>query len=130
MRLKDQVCSFEQSNELAAYIKLNTLWSWVILDGDDPDSARLILTEKSDLEDEECIIIPAPTTAELGILLLCRHYLVDWTGGKTFIRSRKSNMIEHVIKKHPWPKTEAQSRADAVIWLIKKGCINVEDLKL
>jgi len=136
MKIEDQVCPFQQANELAGHIKLDTLWSWVILDGDDEDSARLILTEKADQEDEEILIIAAPTVAEFGIIIPCEIvtgnsviYTAISRNGRKFRRTHQIFGPPDKIIEIDYGN-EAEARANALEWLIDNNYLIAKELKL
>ena len=135
MKIENTVCTLEQAREIhkSGVENLSTLFVF----GMGPDNIwKLQLNIEYCGESEYCSFIPAYTVAELGILL-------PWRGNNyEFIVGQESNGFVHRLK--IWSPgsnhvdlyyiekiSEAEARADALIWLINNEyIINTNELKL
>ena len=129
MELEDQVCSFEQSKKLFELgILLPSAFSWC--ERKDSGANHLVKNHVQTSPEQGCRFnfYSAYTVAELGILLgkhqtlkciecwqICECYTYPIL---TFGMLDSNNF------------SEAQARADALIWLIKNEYIKPGDLKL
>ena len=68
MKKEDLVLSIETANELAGHVKINTYFSYIMIEGEDFGDEKIVQT--SDLKDYLCHIpCPAPTMAEIMTVL-------------------------------------------------------------
>jgi hypothetical protein len=134
MKIEDQVCSFKQAKKLAELgIDLPTMYRWQVDQsrGDGESSPKLVLSD-----------YPAPTVAELGLLLPTvinldeeDLYLQGTIGNRRgefyyiWFQSSLSNG-EWEIFPSIEQETEAMARADALIWLIENDYVDVAELAL
>ena len=143
MKLEDQVCTPEQSRRLsmlniAASGQNEPYFYWVEFEtSNEPE-----LLNKWALQANEAHIYelrPAFTVAELGVLL--RGHLTDQDGKPRNIDLWYDDFVDLYMLKHVTFdgfenigsgefKTEAQARAEALIWLLENTPLNPEDLKL
>ena len=122
MKIKDQICSFEQAKKLLELgVKLNTLWSYWTPDGYENEK---IVVYQADLYEHP--YYPAPTVAEFGVLLGDFQVGFHWWDIKLYYVQLFLDGILMECRK----ETEAQARAEALIWLIENRYIKPEDLKL
>lgn len=136
MKIEDQVCTEEQARDLQKLgVRLETVYSWSkqvsYFDGKEFVNYLLRLTKEKNCCDLE--FIPAPTVAELGVLLggWLYHIRVDiglcdndeTTGFCKFCFAFEGEYFQYF-------KTEAQTRAEALIWLLENEYIKPGDLKL
>ena len=142
MKLEEQVCNLELSKKLYELnFMSSTLFSWI--ESSEFNGFEIKLTNPISTNNK---IYPAYTVAELGKILPreIKHDLNDWSGGyyilfaySTPIDERESepsvwyedndlhdeNMILHGTS----GKTEADARAQMLIWLIENGKILIEE---
>ena len=133
-----QVCSLEQAKKLDKMgVVLETTWMWW-----DENNMEPYVQIRVPLMSKYAKFYPAPNVAELGVLLPkevffpCEgrgHYYKSeltcyWFDGDWYADYTKSGSTEslHTFK----AETEAQARADALIWLLENGQLKPEDLKL
>jgi hypothetical protein len=144
MKIEDQVCSFKQAKKLAELgIDLPTMYRWQVDQsrGDGESSPKLVLSAKSGKKDS-AKDYPAPTVAELGLLLPTvinldeeDLYLQGTIGNRRgefyyiWFQSSLSNG-EWEIFPSIEQETEAMARADALIWLIENDYVDVAELAL
>lgn len=131
MELIDQVCSFQQANEIAGYVKLETHFSYIIFESEDEDSAKLVTTFEANNAPGDYIVIPAPNVAELGILL--GPYQVFYRREPEIDENYWGIYYDYNLPIVWLPgefddKPEAQARADALIWLVEND--KADDLGL
>jgi hypothetical protein len=138
MKIENQVCSPEQAKELAERgVKIKTVFRhgfWV-------DESYNTIFHSSEPKGygffNGYTFFPAPTVAELGVLLPC-YIEVESIGpgddGKRYFSSfrddegfRSEFANEYTSDLYA---TEAQARAAALIWLLDNKYIKQEDLKL
>jgi len=108
MKLEDQVCSFEQARKLTELgVTLDTTFHWESF-------------------------YPALTVAELGVLLQPYTVVRNVDKGKIYWRLLDDYHLPRWESKAPlfYKDTEAEGRAEALIWLIENGYVKVESLKL
>lgn len=137
MKLEDQICPVYEANELAGFIKLDTHYTYILMDGEDLDDARLIKTstyEKWYKKNTEYIPCPAPTFAELCNALPedicidnvkwsithCKYdseFCTDIMDAEGFDGSFRCFTNEHSITQPP---------AEALIWLYENNHIKTE----
>ncbi len=143
MKLEEQVCTFDQSVKLAELgVNLTTAFYWVANGNGqgDPVKIRLGLKEDGHQTAESCY--PAYTTAELGILL---PYELNLEEEDLYIQGTIGNRrgefyyiwFQSSLDNVEWElfpaiekDTEAQARADALIWLIENNYVSVADLTI
>jgi len=144
MRIEDQVCTFEQAEKLVELgVSLKTVYSWK--DGSDQKgekpAPKLMLSSKCH-DRNNSRIYPAPTVAELGILLPTEInleeedlYLQGTIGNRQgefyyiWFQSSLDN-VEWELFPAIEEDTEAGARSESLIWLIENDYINAADLKL
>jgi len=153
MKKEDMVCTFEQAKKIhnSGVENLSTLFVW----GKGSDNIyKLQFNIEFCGESEYCSFIPAYTVAELGVLLPISlpNEEEDYEGDEVVIFQRKrgwgidiwyEDIYQDVIvypkrthrddEKHDGfftGKTEAQARADALIWLLENEHVNPKNLKL
>ena len=127
MKKEDQVCTLVQARKLVELdVKLSTLFYWVVGN----DEPRLVSSDQvRDAMDVEKY--PAPTVAELGMLLPWQISLEDedlYLQGTIGNRQGEFYYIwfQSSIDNVEWElfpaierDTEAEARAEALIWLIE-----------
>jgi hypothetical protein len=129
MKIEDQMCSFEQARKLKSLgLNIETLWSYEV-------DTREIVHDASD-----CILkdlyIPAPTVAELGSLLpkiITVDEIEYFHSGSRMNHAGFFSMAYENDNQYlgTWmEETEAQARAEALIWLIENGYVDPKELKL
>jgi hypothetical protein len=134
MRIEDQVCSFEQAEKLKALgVTTPSEFHWVLNSAQ--EDWRVV--RKGSLIDFSFLpYLEAYTVAELGILLpidcisVCN--LWKYSSSRTrdyFIVKLTTFTTKHKDKFFSY-KSEAQARAEALIWLIENHYIAAKDLKL
>ncbi len=138
MKLEDQVCTLKQAQKLVKLgLVLGTTYVWQKRGSDYQLASRYNLAAKS--KDS----FPAPNVAELGVLLPAglmiedaHHWLETNKADASFLTGyiQKAN-TPHSSHDELWvckfiKETEAQARADALIWLIENGFVKVGSLKL
>jgi hypothetical protein len=133
MKTKDQVCSLEQAKklvELGVVLDTTLLWyktndGWELIPGKTP-SCKF---NKKNFERFK--FYPALNVAELGVLLpYDERFGAAWYSGANERGEIYCHIYNDAEEQVFHAKTEAQARADALIWLIEKGFRNPKDLKL
>ena len=143
MKLEDQVCTFEQSLKLAELgVALPTTFYWSAKGKDRSDPAAFKLTIKEENDETADTCYSAFTTAELGILL---PYELNLEDEDLYIQGTIGNRrgefyyiwFQSSLDNVEWElfpaierDTEAQARADALIWLIENEFVRVADLSI
>ena len=147
MKIEDHVCSPEQAEKLMNLIghALETQFYWLY---NDAERARdPILLSRDHVDDDmktghsfDCWLFPAPTVAELGVLLgkyfnWLRLRIDDDSEdiGKYISRLQQPGLVHVASKMDHWinyEKTEANSKAYVLIWLIENDFLKVDGLKL
>jgi hypothetical protein len=143
MKIEDQVCSFEQAKKLVGMgLNLDTLFRFYLLTNDHDYRLARNLHEAYSFDElleittegKEVNVFPAPTVAELGVLLpythpdnsdcrlVCVKGLYDFT---VFYEPLKGFPRLQFIA-----VTEAQARAEALIWLIENKYLDPKTLTL
>jgi len=125
MKTEYKVCTLEQSKKLVKLgVILETEWLWDVKSN--PLRPEIKLTRKSTIHyDKELyknFIFPAPDVAELGLLLPGDGWTVcsrKYTRDNSFL-VEVCYMDDLDIKTFRG-SSEAQAKADALIWLIEKG---------
>jgi hypothetical protein len=138
MKIEDQVCSFKQSLKFEE-LGCTFMTAWV------RNKNRGIWLRRACPSNHDKVY-SAPTVAELGVLLpstICTgitdascyclsydrwHPDKDHKHAEFGVSYSRDFKNEGLLFKRA--KTEAQVRAKALIWLIKKGYLKPEDLKL
>ncbi len=140
MKIEEQVCSYSQAKRLAELgLRLPTLFHWV--PGEKSGDAVPAFLGDQDLPDSVAKEqYPAPTVAELGLLLPTEISLDDedlYLQGTIGNRRREFYYIwfQSSIDNVEWElfpsiekETEAVARAEALIWLIENEFVKVENL--
>lgn len=131
MKTEDYCCTYEQAMEIhkSGVENLSTLFVF----GKGPDDIwKLQLNNEYCEESEYCSFIPAYTVAELGILLPSniKHYYLTSVKYEDGFDISYDYYNEYLNNKSFKAETEAQSRANVLIWLINNKYINPKELKL
>lgn len=130
MNLEDQVCTPEQSQilwrlGLNRLNRLETNFYWIKFN----DHWRL---HKSYLPNElGKLAFPAYSGTELGLLLPER--LCEDTKYDGFLEMAKRDLVFHISYTNLFyiqNRNEAQARTETLIWIIDKGYVTLEELKL
>lgn len=142
MKIEDQVAAFEQAKKLVALgVKIDTQFYWVEAPSDLRDTA---LITKAQIDEADSMgwfnPIPAPTVAELGLLLpkemRFKNIDGDIIGSLTFYFFEGEWVTDYMLPDSGESletfigRTEAQARAEALIWLLENNYLNPKDLKL
>ncbi len=118
MKLEDKVCTLEQAKRLVELgVVLDAANHWTHLAWSKPTLSNSKAGKSAVELDLE---YPAPDVAELGELLGNYNVLRI---GDTWMLYHKGYSLQ-VIVEFLEPKTEAQARVDALIWLIENNCLN------
>jgi len=144
MKNEEMVCSIEQAKALEKLgVKINTYFVWVESDPIDEANTTEVLVIPRLKKLDACskgynYVSFAPNVAELGVLLpkilsadqdlmylkICLA-VGGWRTG--YVSSECIPIFCHDV---PVLENEAQSRAEALIWIIENKHTKVEDLKL
>jgi hypothetical protein len=138
MKIEDQVINFEQAKRLLELgVNTNSLFKF-FTSGNDAPRLSINLYEAYSLDElqegvtNDVFIAQAYTVAELGVLL--GRYSVVRVGDDDFeywaIINLDNAMDIVYLSQYFDDASEAQARAEALIWLIENGFVKVEDLKL
>jgi hypothetical protein len=137
MELEDQVCSFEQAKKLIELeVAVDTTFYWDCFNFETP---KLVYPKVEDIiafYDYPESFYPAPTIAELGILLDGGYYAVTHWSIRRMRNSNWGLFNNRSFKNDPiyiylYPKHgENLARAESLIWLIKNDRIIPGELKL
>ncbi len=142
MRLEEQVCSMEQAKKLVDLgLQLSTCYYW-LEQGNVGMETQTLLSESDITSIADAHFYPAPTVAELGILLPTEitdededYYLQGSIGDRRgeffyiWFQSALDN-IEWELFPAIEKDTEAEARAEALIWLLENGMVKPENLRL
>ena len=129
MKLQDQVCTLDQAKKLVEFgVGCNShfcYWNNKLTETEKAKSSY----KKHNMEMIKCF--PAYTVAELGVLLIyCINdvniYIDKTADGEYW----KQVELFNGPKLGKLFKTEAQARAEALIWLLENKYLNVEDIRL
>jgi len=143
MKNEEMVCSIEQAKALEKLgVKINTYFVWVESDPIDEANTTEVLVIPRLKKLDACskgynYVSFAPNVAELGVLLP----IICGTNRLTFeLNIKKTNNgwlawydtcgYRSTIFEMSEKENEAQSRAEALIWIIENKHTKVEDLKL
>jgi hypothetical protein len=133
MKLEDQVCSFAQGMRLDDLgLQTNSLFGWHQEASDLKETLVLYIGDRRDASKYGWhYIFPAYTVAELGILLQPYTVARNVDKGKIYWRLLDDYYLPKWESKAPlfYKDTEAEGRAEALIWLIENGYVKVERLK-
>lgn len=144
MKIKEQVCTLEQARRLSELgAKLDTVFKWIVEEkGRENSPSAEIIYSGLVTEPADGILLPAPNSSELGMLLPSMIMLDD---EDLFLQGTIGNRgggfyciwFQSSIDNVEWDEfpavekdTEAEARAEALIWLIENGYVNVSDLEL
>lgn len=143
MKLEDQVCTFNQAVKLAELgVNLSSAFYWIAEGKGQSDPAKFKLAVKEEDHDSADTCYPAFTTAELGILL---PYELNLEDEDLYIQGTIGNRrgefyyiwFQSSLDNVEWElfpaiekDTEAQARADALIWLIENDFVSTADLAI
>jgi hypothetical protein len=130
MKIEDQVCSFEQAKKLHLLgLKVETIHRH----GEWKDNIyhNLFSTRKPKpfSKNNGFTYYPAPTVAELGVLL-GKYKLKENFYGKHWVLYQTEPFYFDLLDICPIDTPEAQARAEALIWLIENGYIDPKTLTL
>ncbi|MBU2513458.1 hypothetical protein KJ966_19120 [bacterium] len=143
MKIENQVCSVDQAKRLVELgIRLQTFFQWelpVNTKRSDPDVFSLSVV--SSIPGKKVISYPAPSVAELGELLPTvisleeEDLFIQGSLGKRrgefhyiWFQSSLDN-VEWELFPAIEKDTEAEARAEALIWLIENDYVKLEDLR-
>lgn len=141
-KLENQVCTLEQAKILKDEfgLELETYFAWTL-----PKELSPIIVKRETtlIVHPTPNLIPAPSCAELGVLLPDVYELdSEWEDESLAFRLRSSKMKQdfNVYYFNPYPRAithsnatnrhEAHAKADLLIHLLKEKIINPGDLKL
>jgi len=126
MKLEDQVCSFDQARKLTELgVTLDTTFHWECFNFETPKLAYLEAEDVIALYDYPESFYPALTVAELGVLLQPYTVVRNVDNGKIYWRLLDDYYLPKWESKAPlfYKDTEAEGRAEALIWLIENGYV-------
>lgn len=126
MKIEDQVPTPEQCKKLLSLgVDITTIFTWNKLTTGYylwPLGADFVEVGNGYIIEQ----IPAPTVAELGVLL-GNYSVMKYQADINWRLYDKIGMLKHWLSQTEF---EAQSRAEALIWLIENGYVKAEDLRL
>jgi hypothetical protein len=139
MKLEKQVCSFMQAKKLSDLgLKAVTYFYWVKGENEEPT----LIPCPANPETIRKKIYPAPTVAELGILLPAE---ITYEDEDLYLQGTMGNRpgefyyiwFQFATDNAEWElfpaieeDTEAEARAEALIWLMENGIVKPENLNL
>ncbi len=143
MKVEDQVCTIEQAKRFVELgIRLQTYFQWEVPDNADrSESETCALSITSSAMKKNINTYPAPSAAELGELLPA---VVSLEEEDLFIQGSLGNRrgefhyiwFQSSLDNVEWElfpaiekDTEAEARAEALIWLIENEFVKIEDLE-
>ena len=138
MKIENTVCTLKHGSIIGSVLtNIDTLFGWYIDPSDIRDTVVILKSEhKKATEQGWVYLYPAYNVSELGIILeLLNNTHYSWfctTGtkdqGKFYLFIVDDSTEEIVFES--FKETEAETRADAVIWMIHQKIINTKELKL
>ncbi len=144
MKKEDQVCTFEQAKKLSELgVDLPTLFCWHSTGQYQSNEDQFVLVLTDELKgSNDSVCYPAPTVAELGTLI---PYEISLEDEDLYLQGTIGNRqgdfyyiwFQSSIDNVEWElfpaierETEAEARAEALIWLIDNEFIKTADMAL
>lgn len=142
MKLEKQVCSFTQAKKLAELsLCVDSLFNWKLTTEGSESISEVVFSQTEKIVPAD--LLPALTVAELGLLLPSvvqydedeDYYLQGSIGNREgefyyiWFQSSLDN-VEWELFPSIEKDTEAEARAEALIWLIENGYVDPKTLTL